>query len=87
VLPIPIYRRKSQPPTLDFFAKPVGILLHTIAGQSIAAASAPIEFDLLPNVLIKRQQTFVFGLREIHQSRPHGLQMPETSWEFGILGI
>jgi hypothetical protein len=74
MLSIPIYRRESQPPTLDFFAKPVGILLYAIAGQSIATASASIEFDLLPNVLVERQQTFIFRLREIHYSRPHGLQ-------------
>ena len=62
VLPIPIYRRKSQPPTFDFLAKPVGVLLNAIAGKTIMATGALIEFDLLPNVLIKYEQTFVLRL-------------------------
>ena len=64
----PVNRRKSQLSPVHFFAKPLGILLHAVASKAIASTGPIIQFNLPPNVLIKCQKTFVFGLQKIHHT-------------------
>jgi hypothetical protein len=52
--------REPQATPLHFFTKAIGVLLHAVARKAVAAAQLIIGFDLPPNVLIKRHQSFVF---------------------------
>jgi hypothetical protein len=63
----PINRHDLQAPSVDFFAKLFGVLLHALAGEPVLTAGPPIQFHLPPNVLVKCDQPLVLRLRKIRR--------------------
>ncbi len=56
-----------QSTAIHLLAQPFCVFFYTGTGKAILAACSQIQFDLLPDIFIERQNSFVLHLRKIHR--------------------